>query len=352
MKERTLLKAILGVSVLVTFTVLPLAVCAESAQPNPSGHEKVSINLLGGPFGVSSYIASFTLAELINKKSAWLRVTATESKGSPMNIKTLMADPKKKKTHAIMSSASVEYLARNGLPPFEAKYTTLKAISAYGAFAPTFITLDPSIKATGEDFLDKKIGLSAPLGADTVMARAIFEHGFGSPFKKFKVQYLGWGGVLDALADGTLDIGYIGVGQLGGDKFIATPALQKFMATAKKDIHWISFPPELITKARAGSGLPTYSVHVPAGALGPKQTEAYDGFADSVGWWADIEMDDEIPYEIARIIYEYHQEIWPAHKVLTYLVPATMGVMVSTEHYLHPGALKLYKQHGIRIGAK
>jgi len=349
MKGRKLTTAILVFCSLLIFAVLPMVVCAQQANPD---HEKVTINILGGPFGVSAYIATFTLTDLINKKSPWLRATAMETKGGSENFKTLARYPEKKKTHVMLSTRSNETLARMGLPPFDAKYTTMRSISAYSSFAPTLITLDPSIKGRGEDFLGKKIGLSSPLGADTVLAKAIFEHGFGIPFKKFKIQYLGWGGMLDALADGIVDIAYIGVSQLGGGKFAPTPALQKFMASVKKDIHWISFSPETIKKAREGSGFATYSVHVKAGALGPKQTEAYDGFTGTVGWWADSEMDDDVPYEIARIIYEYYKDMWPAHILLTYLSPETMGAIASTEKDLHPGALKFYKERGIQIGIR
>ncbi len=343
-----------GIVVLCLFSIfcmLPAVVGAQPAKPG-SEHEKVTVNLLGGPFGVSAYVAAFALADLVNKKSPWLKLTAVETRGAQENIRTLAADPKKKKNHIIMATLTDEYLSRMGLAPYDAKYTTLRAISAYGLFAPTFVSLDPTIQATSKDFLAKKIGLSFALGDDTVMARAIFEHGFGVPFKQFKVEYLGWEGVLDALADGVLDIAYVGVGQLGGGKYVATPALQKFMASVKKDIHWINFPPDLIAKTREKSGLPIYSVHVKAGSLGPKQAQDYDGFTGAVGWWADAEMDPDIPYEIARIIYEYHKEMWAAHVVLTFVSPNTMGVTASSEQVLHPGALKLFKEHGIKIGVQ
>jgi TRAP transporter TAXI family solute receptor len=351
MRYRSYVNGLVVLCLVLIFCVLPAVVHAQPTK-RAAEHEKVTVNLLGGPFGVSAYVAAFALADLVNKKSPWLKLTAVETRGAQENIRTLGADPNKKKNHIIMATLSDEYLARMGLAPYDTKYPTLKAISAYGLFAPTFISLDPAIQATSKDFLAKKIGLSYALGDDTVVARAIFEYGFGVPFKQFRVQYLGWEGVLDALADGVLDIAYIGVGQLGKGKFVATPALQKFMASVKKNIHWINFPPDLITKTREKSGLPIYSIHVKAGSLGPKQAQDYDGFTGGVGWWADAEMNPDIPYEIARIIYEYHQEMWPAHIVLTFISPKTMGVTASSEQALHPGALKLFKEHGIKIGVQ
>jgi hypothetical protein len=38
--------------------------------------------------------------------------------------------------------------------------------------------------------------------------------------------------------------------------------------------------------------------------------------------------------------------------VLTFVSPNTMGVTASSEQVLHPGALKLFKEHGIKIGVQ
>ena len=55
----------------------------------------------------------------------------------------------------------------------------------------------------------------------------------------------------------------------------------------------------------AKAKMPVQPTVVPAGALGPKQPKAVQGYMHSLSWWADKEMDEEIVYEITRMIYEF-----------------------------------------------
>ena len=68
--------------------------------------EKVSIDILSMGFGGSGYVASFALSELINKKSPILKATCIETGGSVENIKTLAAEPNRRK-HTILPLISL-----------------------------------------------------------------------------------------------------------------------------------------------------------------------------------------------------------------------------------------------------
>ncbi|MBW1800267.1 MAG: hypothetical protein JRJ85_06005 [Deltaproteobacteria bacterium] len=85
MKKKRFLALLLGIA-LVFILVNPAA---------SSERKKASVNILGAPFGVAGYIACFTLADLINKNSSWLRATAYEG-GSVDNVRQLAAYPKKR----------------------------------------------------------------------------------------------------------------------------------------------------------------------------------------------------------------------------------------------------------------
>ena len=328
--------------------VLILANPAASSGPN-----KRTVNILGAPFGVAGYIACFTLADLINKNSSWLRATAYEG-GSVDNVRQLAAYPKKRKNAFMSGGLSSMAMARTAIGPFKGrpKYTTLKAISAFFKACPTFITLDPNIKGP-KDLIDKRIGVVKPPGGQqATMGLAILKHGLNLPVKKMKVQYLPWGGLLDALIDGNVDFVYIGTTQSKGGRIVPSPALRKFLAAVKKPIHWYSFPPDVIKTAREKSGILFFSQFVKAGALGKKQPKEFWAFTNMIGWWADEALDSDVVYEITRVIAENTPAFGQAHKALLALSPQTMGSLAPEETDFHPGALKLYKEKGLPVGIK
>ena len=343
MKKKRCLAILTGIAV-VLILVNPAA---------SSEHKQTSIHILGSPFGVVGYIAAFTLADTINKKSDWLKATAYEG-GSVDNVRQLSAYPEKRKDTIMNGGLSSVAMARNNIGPFKSmkKYTTLKAISAYFKACPTFITLDPNIKAP-KDLRNKRIGvIKPPGGQQAAMGLAVLKHGLGLPVEKMKIQYLTWGGLLDAVIDGNVDFAYIGLTQGRGEKIVPSPAFRKFLAAVKKPVYYYSFPPDVIKKAREASGILFFSQFVPAGALGKKQPKEFWAFTNMIGWWADEAMDSDIVYEITRVIAENTDTFGQAHKALLVLTPQTMGSIAPEEKDFHPGTLKYYKEKGLPVGIK
>ena len=343
MKKKRFLALLLGIA-LVLILVNPAA---------PSEPKQATIHILGSPFGVSGYIAAFTLADLINKQSKWLKATAYEG-GSVDNVRQLAAYPKKREDTIINGGLSSIAMARSTIGPFKnkEKYTTLKAISAYFKACPTFITLDPNIKGPS-DLLDKRIGvIKPPGGQQAAMGLAVLKHGLSLPVEKMKVQYLTWGGLLDAVIDGNVDFAYVGTTQGKGENIVPSPSLRKFLAAVKKPVYWYSFPPDVVKKAREASRILFYSQFVPAGAMGNKQPKEFWAFTNMIGWWADEAMDSDIVYEITRVIAENTPAFGQAHKALLVLSPQTMGSLAPEETDFHAGALKYYKEKGLPVGIK
>ena len=109
--------------------------------------EKVSIDILSMGFGGSGYVASFALSELINKKSPILKATCIETGGSVENIKTLAAEPNRRKNTIIYSSYITPYLSSRGLHPFQNEYRGVKALSFTMNIMAFLSTLDSNIKS-------------------------------------------------------------------------------------------------------------------------------------------------------------------------------------------------------------
>ena len=64
-----------------------LSVCLLPVSGNrASAADKIELQVYSNPFGHTTYVLSFALAEIINKNSSRLHATCMESKGSAANI--------------------------------------------------------------------------------------------------------------------------------------------------------------------------------------------------------------------------------------------------------------------------
>jgi TRAP-type uncharacterized transport system substrate-binding protein len=62
-------------------------------------------------------------------------------------------------------------------------------------------------------------------------------------------------------------------------------------------------------------------------------------------------MDQEVVYEVCRVIYENSSRFGQVHAVGKGMTKDRLAAIpVFTESDFHPGAVKFYKEHGIKIG--
>ena len=88
---------------------------------------------------------------------------------------------------------------------------------------------------------------------------------------------------------------------------------------------------------------------IPPMQLGPNQTEPILSQAVHLAWFADQAMDDDVTYEIARILYENMDEIKEYYPP-TIINKNQLAMLPVPEDQFHPGALKLFKERGVPIG--
>jgi len=339
MKKRRLLTLIGSICI-----VLALAM----ALPAPSqAREQVAIEILSMGFGGSGYVASFALSDLINKHSPWLRATCIQTGGSIENLKTLNAEPKRRKNTIIYGSWIAPYLSSKGLPPFTAKYGGARALSLAMNVVCFFATLDPNIK-TGKDIAGKRVGFPPKASIGYINQQMVMKYAW-NVWDTIKKEFLGWTACINALRDGMVDVA-IANPIMAGDTALPNPALVELLAGAKK-VYWIPITEDDLKIVREKSGYPLgRSLVCPAGALGPKQPNAVEGGRAVNNWWADVEFPNDAAYEVCRIIKEHYKAFWPYHASLKGLNPEMMGKAGSQESYFHPGAVKFYKEQGLKIG--
>jgi len=316
--------------------------------PAQTPRDKVAININSMKFGGSGYVACFALSEIINKHSPLLQATVIETPGTLANLKTFLEEPKKRKDSLGYGTWASNYLAVNAVPPFfKVSYKGARAISLAQWVAHTYVATDPKIK-TPMDFVGKRIGLPPKGSAGTMDPEMLLKYGW-EIFDKVKIHYLGWTESIQALRDGMVDVAICNPIYIGVDKVAPSPALDELKAL-RIPYHYIPFPKEDVIRAREKSGFPLFPTVLPPGALGPEQREPFPCSRFANGWFADVEMSDDLVYEVCRMIYENYKEFWPYHVSMKGLYPEYMPKLAATEAEYHPGAIKFYKEKGLKIG--
>lgn len=336
---------ILVLSVLVSAPLLGWEKVALAQQATP---EQASFNLLSMRFGGSGYVASFALSELINKYSPWLRAKFMETKGGIANMKALSEKPEKRKDTLAYATWSATFLAINAVPPFFTEpYKGARALSMSQWIAHSYVTLDPKIK-TPKDFIGKRIGLPPKASSGRVEPEMILKYGW-DVMDKVKIEYIGFAESIQALRDGMVDIAIYNPIYIGEDKVAASPALEE-LKSLRIPYYYIPIPKQDVIRAREKSGYPIFPGVLPPGGFDPKLKEPFPHVKLTNGWFADAEFSEDMAYEICRIIYEHYEEFWPYHVSLKGLNSENMPKLAPSEAEYHPGAIKFYREKGMKIG--
>ena len=334
---------ILCASFLLFILAVPMGSMAAEKQPY-----EITIYTLAT--GSTTHLFGVALAELINKHSTWLKATAVEGFGPTTNMKLLITKPELRKKAFIFSARGghwlVEYGKKRGVPA----YKDIKEVAAWGMPANSFISLNPNITKF-EDFKGKKVGVDMKyfFGRCEVALTVVKQY---VPLKEMKIEYLKAMAGFDALRDGLIDVYYA----MGVMKSLteATPSAptRAFLDTVRKKPYFISPTPE---KVKAGmqalGGYPNFTRTVAPMTFHPKQDVPWTLTLGILSWACDAAMPDDVVYEFARINFENHKRFAELHPAGQYISEETIGLIGMSEDKIHPGALKLYKERGVKVGS-
>lgn len=310
-------------------------------------HEEVIITLMTAQFGGQTYVTGHAVEQVVKKtKHPWLRVVAVEGMGGTDNALTFQKLPKEKRETRILNVGDAGYMAavRGSQPWFKKPITNLRGVCALGTGEVFFASFDPNIK-TIHDLAGKTVG-GPRRGSSSSVRLLRFLEAAGIE-DKVDVKWLGFRKAPEALGDRRVDAMLVvsfGYEVVSGFKPLFS---------AKADQLYIAgIPGELFPKVRA-AGWPLRAVEVKPRTFGPNQTTpitVHRMLASS--WWTGTEAAPEVVYEFCKVLYEN------VEKFKDYLSPATCPVKdemaylpIDSEEEMHPGALKFYKEMGLKIGA-
>ena len=318
----------------------PAKKAAEAAKPK----EQVQVQLLSMTMGGSAYVLSFALAEIVNKNSSWLHLTAAETKGSVANLVTLANEPALRKNTIIFTHEESNSWARQGRPPFKAPYTGARAIASLAETTLVFATLDKNIKTKAD--ADGKRIMTMQKGTSTAVIHEMLFHDVWGI--KPRMSYGDFNATKDALTDGVIDIGVQPINGVPGVGYSPIPALAEMMNS--KNVYFLNVPAADVTAVQKKGDFDIYPHTIPARAIGNKQPEPVMGYSHSLSWWADESVSPDVIYEVARVIYENSDKFQEYHRDGRMITKKTLARIGIPEALFHPGALRFYKEKGLKLG--
>lgn len=302
-----------------------------------------NISLISAPFGTGSYVLSSALEDISKKIHPWLRITHSESPGFVFNIKKLEKEPALKKTMIIGSGVAVNWLAQNGLPPFDKKYPAVRLLANYTLTTPWLTTLNPKIK-TGKDLGGKKIALGRTTQINwAIQPEWVIRYGWEIT-DKVDIRYTDIIEAVRNLLDGLVDAAIVGgYFEPVNMRFSLSPQTLELLASGR-DLYHIPWGEEAVKKVIA-KGMPIIPVTIPAGAIKGLK-ESLPIFTDTTTWCVDPEFPEDIAYEVVKLIINNCSKFGEYGDLGKLMSPQALLFGWSPEK-IHPGALKAYKEAGI-----
>jgi len=296
--------------------------------------------------GTFTYAMGVAWADFINKDSSWVRGTAMESPGPVVLERLLIKDPSMRKN---VLGYVKRWESETAYTPFKKKHDRIRDIAAIGFAFNGFITLNPNIKSL-KDLSGKRVGLGAsPSPGRVDLPKAVI---LESGAKGVKFSEHGFVDGVRALGDGVIDALLVAVLLKDSGKmiFAANPALSQVLTTKK--VNFLSFDEKPFNACLKRLNKIAKSVYflqqIPAGSL-PQQNAPWGAQGSPVNWGCDVEMPEDVVYEITKIMAENAASFQKYHPLGKIVTPNNMA-LTGEEEKVHLGALKFYKENGIKVG--
>ena len=239
--------------------------------------------------------------------------------------------------------SSIALAALDGTSPFEEPNPDVRAISLLYADAPFHFVVDErsgvgSFEQLVEEERPVRISVNTRGSLMELATRTVLDE-YGVSYDDLRaqggaVQFFPFNASYEAMHRGRLDA-------IGAT--VQVPSGHAIEASRTLDLDILPLDPEIIERVNRRLG--TDGDTIPA--------DAYDfldhdvpTFAGRVILITSAEVPEDQVYEITRVLHDRLESIRRAHRSLTSLTPETMPEVGGVP--LHPGALRLYRELGVR----
>ena len=314
-----------GLVSIVVLLAFALAACSGSEAPGGGG-DRLSV-ATGGTGGVY-YVYGGALADQITQNVEGVEATAESTAASVDNM--LLIESGGSDLAFVSADTAADGVA--GAEDFEEPIPAQVLAQLY--LSPIqVVALEGSGIETIEDLAGRTVSVGAPNSATEVSAERILTLAGVDPEAGIGREQLGVDESVDAIRDGTIDAFFWGGG-------VPTGAISDLASTDR-----IRLLPtgEYVNRIRQEySEVYTESI-IPAGA--------YEGFDEEVGTiavpnflLANVSLDEELAYQVTRVLFEQQEELAQAHPEAENLDIQSAQQVAPLE--LHPGAQRYYEEAG------
>lgn len=318
--------------ILYPLRYLVLGLMLLSGASTATAQQELSI-ATGGTGGVY-YPYGGGLAELIGRYVEGYSAVAEVTGASVENVGLVITG----ESDMALALADTVYQAftGTGTGPLEGRtFDELRALAAIYPNAVQIVTLQGSGITSLEDLRGRRVSVGAPGSGTEVSARTILEAN-GITYDDFTPERLNFNETAAALRDGQIDAGFWSVGP---------PTSSILDLAATRDIVLIPLSEDEITNAIAAE--PTFAPYT-------LRAETYPGVAEDVPTLStpnvlivSAEMDEELAYQITRVLYEHVDELIAIHPAAT---DTTIEFsLASSPIPLHAGAVRYLEEVGAEV---
>jgi len=324
----------------------PTVTVTSSPTPTATAHPEVRVDMMGGTFGVPSYVITTAASDLMKKYHPWLRGTTAETPGFIYNQQALEESPELWGKTIIGNNLAQDYLARNGLAPFTTRIVGMRQLVTYLISWYAIATFDPNIK-TVNDLVGKKLALGSKAQiAWAIVPDYFLRDGLGI-LDQIDVQYVSPANGVRALLDGLVDAAIVGlVGNPATNNWTWQDADQELIGAGKR-FNYISWGKENTENVIKKTGMPLPGSVIPAGTL-EYQTEDLFGWSMLSGHWVKDVFPEDIAYEFTKLHLDHYDKFAEYHALGNAYTPEYLAFGI-TKSKAHPGALRAFEEAGITL---
>jgi TRAP transporter TAXI family solute receptor len=290
----------------------------------------------GGTGGVY-YPYGGALANLLSDDEKGLpdaEVTAEETSASVDNM--YLIDSQDADIAFVLADTAWD--ATQGNDPFEEPINGVALATLYNNYTQIVVKADSGI-ASIADLAGKRVSVGSPGSGTEVIANRILEASGIDPKEGIEVENLGAAESADAMKDGNIDAFFWSGG-------LPTSAITDLAATANMQIALLPHP-EVLGALQETYGAFYNIATIPADTY-PGQTEDVEVVIVPNILVVNGEMDEQLAYDITRILFEGQADLAAAHPAANELTleNATKNSPIP----YHPGAIRYYEEQGVTPG--
>jgi len=301
-----------------------------------AGAQSTRLSIATGGTGGVYYPYGGALANLLSDNLEDTEVTAEVTSASVDNM--YLIDSQDADLAFVL--ADTAYDAVQGNAPFEAPINGVTLATLYNNYTQIVVNPDAGI-ASIADLAGKRVSVGSPGSGTEVIANRILEVSGIDPESGIEVERLGAAESADAFKDGNIDAFFWSGG-------LPTAAITDLGATPNVSMQLL--PHGEVAAALQEAYGPFYSTATIPAETYPGQAEDVEVVVVPNVLVVNGEMDEELAYNITRIMFEGQADLAAAHPAANDLTLEN-AVQNSPIAY-HPGAVRYYEEQGVTIGGE